>query len=185
MSQETQEQPVTSGADVNAIAVKEKTAVGKIIMEFKDFMIGLANRSAKAFHDLEAGEQLALKWASGIIAVINANLTENKDLINLLLSKLFPTLSVEVIQSKLIVAANLLFKANGLIMKSPDEALTLITNYLAGYSDNNWIAATKNVVTFLFNAFFPNAAALQKVIAGMDYVYEREVKPELMLLLAA
>lgn len=184
MSQENQNQSVASGADVAAIAVKEKNAVGKIIMEIKDFMVGLINKSAKAFHDLEAAEQLAVKWASGIIAVINTN-PENKEVINLLLSKLFPTLTIEVIQSKLVVAANLLFMPTGLIMQSADEALSMIIKYLTGYTDNNWIAATKNAVIFLFNAFFPNSSALQKVVAGMDYVYEREVKPELMLLLAA
>jgi hypothetical protein len=183
--EEQNQTPVTSGAEVVAVATKDRTAVGDFLFKIKTTVIDLTNAAAKVFHQLSEKEQLMASWASGIVAAFNASVDSIPDEVFAVVQALFPTISREYVEAKTVLVSNMITRFNSLVVSSSAEAAINIKTYLGSFTGNDWITVTKQVVMFFFNVFSPDTTILEKVAYGLEWAYNHVIKPKLMLLLAA
>lgn len=140
------------------------------------FFTNLLNLAAQAFNAFEPATQAAIKQASGIVAIVNANLTAAPADVWALITKEFPTLT----ESGVAAALNTVLKSLNTTSETlaPDIETTLenLQKYLASFSGNAFITIVKAVVALLATLFDPNETLIQKIELVLEYVYQNFVK---------
>ena len=128
------------------------------------------------FTHLPETEQKAITAASGIIAIVNANLDKVPDVVFSLVQQKFPDITKE----KLTEGLN---KLNGDLIKTGDNmptdfagALGVLQGYLGKYEGNTWEVISKSVVTVLANVFLGGGSSIQKIDAVLEFVYRNFIK---------
>jgi BarA-like signal transduction histidine kinase len=141
------------------------------------FFADLFDATAKAYKNLSVQEQNAAKVASGIIAIINANLDKVPAVVYDLIALKFPQLSKEDIAMAL-AKVNKAIKKTDELNVSPDleTELLFLQEHLKSYKDKEWIVITKAVVALLAIVFAPQDTIVQKIELVLEYVYQNFIK---------
>lgn len=151
-----------------------------------DFFVGLFNKVEKAWKQLSPEIKAATLQASGIIAIINANVSATPAVIWSLIETQFPGITQESVTSAIVKANNTVNAVNTVAdTASFEEALLAIQKYLSGLEGNKFIIVVKTVVTLLADVFAPGETIIQKIELVLEYVYQELVKPHVPLAQAA
>lgn len=144
-------------------------------MAFFTWLEDLFNSAEKAWHKLEPEVQAALIHGSGVIKVINENLTATPDAVFTIIEKVFPDLTKENLQAGLTKISAGLAIAEG--VDNPD-LLTLIKNlqtYLSGLKGKFWEGASSTLAQLLTIALTPNETPFAKVVQFIEYVFRKKL----------
>lgn len=148
------------------------------IERFGDWITGLFHSSEKTYNTLLEEEKKAGVWASGIIALLNANLKGLPADIILLLQQKFPDLSLDVVHGFL---DNLRIKLDNLQSEIPltlEDAIAWGQKYLGSHvHDNSAWAIISTTATNLLAVMFSPETSVQKFIEVGLYIYHMIVKP--------
>lgn len=152
--------------------------MASIFTDIFSFFIGIFNASKKAWLKLETDIQQAAIWASGIIAVINANLSATPAQFWADLQKVFPTLTqaqvTEWLNKAGVVVGIIQTDAN----LSFEDAVVAFQAYLTKQGTGNpWIVATQGLVNLVLVEINPDIPVIQKVTSIGEYIYIDIVKP--------
>lgn len=160
-----------------AIASKEN-----FIERFGNWITGLFHSSEKTYNSLLEEEKKAGVWASGIVALLNANLHAIPVEVIALLQKKFPDLSLDVVHGFL---DNLRIKLDTLQSEIPltiEDAIAWGQKFLASHAhdDSAW-AIISTTATNLLAVMFSPETAVQKFIEVGLYIYHMIVKPHVAI----
>lgn len=136
----------------------------------------LFNSMEKAWDHLGADEQAISLKASGIIAIINANLSSTPDVVYKLIQLKFPDVTPETVQDALTKAGSFLNIADGIASMSLEEAITAFQTHLDSATGNDWVAKTQHAVSALLNVLLPTTTPLQKITTILEFIYDNFVK---------
>lgn len=155
------------------IATKEN-----FIERFGDWITGLFHSSEKTYNSLLEEEKKAGVWASGIIALLNANLNALPAEVIALLQQKFPDLSLDVVHGFL---DNLRIKLDNLQSEIPltlEDAITWgQTFFLKHVHDDSAWAIIRTTATNLLAIMFSPETTVEKFIEVGLYIYHMIVKP--------
>lgn len=148
-------------------------------MAFFDFLhifTDLFNAAKRAWNKVEPEVQAALIHGSGVIDIINRNLTAiPADVVTLIQTK-FPDLDVVKLQIGLQAVTTQLTK----IQAVPDQDLaTTIQNlqtYLSGLQGNFWEGASSTLAQLLSIVLAPQETIFAKVVSLTEYVYRTFIR---------
>lgn len=150
----------------------------KFIESIGDFFVGLFNSIEKAWKQLSADIQKAVVWASGVIAIINANIGAVPSDIWTLIETKYPGITQVSVTSFLIKANNTLNSVNSVAEDASfEDALTALQGYLSKMSGNLWIIIIKTIVAIGVDIFAPGTV-IQKAELVVEYVYQDIIKPD-------
>jgi hypothetical protein len=145
------------------------------------FLQNLLDNGRKLFKKLSELEQQLAKQVSGIVAIVNAHLTNVPDVVYLIIQSFFPELSKDLIVAAMAKVNAFVANVAGYQVGTFEEELTKLQAYLAGFTeDNKWIAATKFVINLFIIAFEPSTV-LHKIEAVMEYVYRTFYKGKVVV----
>jgi len=139
---------------------------------------GVFNEIKKVWKELSPEIQAATLQASGIIAIVNANVNAVPTVIWDLIQTQYPNITQAAVTAALVKANNTVNAANALEESATfEQALQTIQSYLNGLSGNSWITVTKTVVALLADIFAPGETVIQKIELCLEWVYQELVKP--------
>jgi hypothetical protein len=131
-----------------------------------------------AYNKLKEVEKIAVKDASGYIAIINANLDKAPDFVYEIIQQKFPEVTKEAV-------AAFVNNVNVQILKvdanTPDDfegALSKLQAYLSKYEGNTWIALTRAVVSVGADFLSGGVTPIVAIETVLEYVYRNFVKPK-------
>lgn len=136
------------------------------------FFGDLFNAIKRAYDNLNTDEQEAAKTASGIIAVINANLTALPADVWAAIQKAYPNISEATVTAALTKVSTTL---TTLLPGTLETAITALQGYLSKYTGNEWIVITKSVVALIANELLPGTV-IQKIELVLEWVYQTFIK---------
>lgn len=128
------------------------------------------------YEQLESSEQLAIQEASGLIAVINANLDATPDFIFEIIKLKFPEISKEKVTEVLSKATIALKLVEDNTPENFDDAIVELQVFLSKYEGSTWINATKFVVTELANVLTHRETPVEIIATVLDFVYRTFIK---------
>lgn len=160
-----------------AIATKEN-----FIEKFGDWITGLFHSSEKTYNSLLDEEKKAGVWASGIIALISANLNVEPAAVIALLQLKFPDLSLDVVHGFL---DNLRIKLDNTQSEIPltlEDAIAWGQKYLAQHTgDSSTFAVIRTTAVNILAIMFSPETTVEKFIEIGLYIYHMIVKPHITL----
>lgn len=134
------------------------------------------NSMAKVWHDLTVTEQAISLQASGIIAIINANIGVTPDVLFSLIQAKFPEFTKEQLTSYLGEAAKVLALADSAAGYTFEQAIAAFQKYLTANEGNGWVATTVSAVNALLSILLPTTTPIQKITIALEYIYQHFVK---------
>lgn len=150
------------------------------IERFGDWISGIFSKSEKLYDSLLEEEKKAGVWASGIIALISANLNAEPAAVIALLQLKFPDLSLDVVHGFL---DNLRIKLDNLQSEIPltlEDAITWGQKFLAQHvHDDGTFAVIRTTAVNILAIMFSPETAVEKFIEIGLYVYHMIVKPHI------
>lgn len=153
-----------------------------ILKAFSIFWAALVNTAKIFWKKLTVLEQTFLANASGIFAIINANLDKSgTDIIALIAAK-YPNLDLGFLQG----AMQAILKALGILLPGSDfptdlaGVIEVYKVFLSAHSGDSWVTETQQLVVLLAKQFTPGTP-VQKLILALEYAYQDVVKPFLAL----
>lgn len=149
-------------------------------MAFFDFLhifTDLFNAAKRTWNKLEPEVQTALVHGSGVIDIINRNLSAiPADIITLIQTK-YPDLDVIKLKTGLQAVTTQLTKIEAI----PDQDLTkTIQNlqaYLSGLQGKFWEGASSTLAQLLSIVLAPEETIFAKIASLIEYVYRKKVNP--------
>jgi hypothetical protein len=148
-----------------------------VITAILGFFVGLFNAAKKQWIKLEALEQTTATYASGLIAIINKDLTQIPDEFWAVVQANFPALTKDQVTAWMNSAVKFLDIANADASLSFEDALAALQAYLSKHTGNAWIVATQGLVGVFLTVISPNISDIQKITSIMEYIYLDIVKP--------
>lgn len=139
------------------------------------FFSSLFTSTEKVYEELSEKEQQVSKQASGILAIINANLSTAPDIVWQLISTAFPELTKEQVTAALAKAGQVLGALDKTFSGSFEDALATLQAYLNGHEGNTWITITKAAASIIADVLAPGTV-IQKIELVMEYVYQTFIK---------
>ena len=127
----------------------------------------------KHLSDLE--QAISLK-ASGIIAIINANVGMVPEDVFKLIQAKFPDVTEQWIHDTLNKAADFLKIGDGAAALSFQDAIKVFQQHLTTVTGNTWIAKTQHAVGAILTVLLPDTSPLNKITTILEYIYENFVK---------
>lgn len=127
---------------------------------------------------LQTGEQEAIKQASGIIAIVNANLQLVPEQVWDIIQTKFPDVTEEHV-TELINKLNATIAAvDDYISEDYGTALIKLQAYLAQYvnTHNVWAAITRSVVEILADIKLNGKLNIQTITTVLEFVYQTFIK---------
>lgn len=139
-------------------------------------LLGVFNEAKKLWNEFTTEEQAAVTDASGIIAIVNANLDKTPQVVFQLIQLKYPAVTEASLHTVLTTAATSLNIPEQII--SPDFYTTLqnLQTYLSKFSGAAWESEVAQWVGIIATIFSPETL-LQKIVGVLEYVYQRLVKP--------
>jgi hypothetical protein len=149
-----------------------------------DDLLGIFNEAKKLWKELEPNVQTAITQASGLLAIINANLQSSPAVVWQLIELQYPTLTQANIQNALNDAANKLNVGSKII--DPDFLITIqnLQTYLSTFSGASWESEVQQWVGLLATILAPGTE-LQTIVAVLEWVYQKLIKGSVKLSIAA
>lgn len=149
-----------------------------LIERFGDWFEGLFHHAETIYESLTDEEKKAGVWASGVIALVNANLDAVPSVIVTLIQQKFPDISIDVIHGFLDDVRNKVDNLNSEIPLTLEDAIAWAQKYLAQHvgDHSTWAIVTTGVVNLLATLFSPGTAVEKFISAGV-YIYHLIVKP--------
>jgi len=148
-------------------------------MAFFDFLhifTDLFNSVAKAWNKLEPKVQDALLQGSGVISIINQNLTATPDVVFDLIEKKFPDLT----KDKLTEALGEVTDKLKVVQDIEDaDLLTTIKNlqaYFSGFQGKFWEGTASAASQLLSIALSPDDTPFAKIAMFIEFVYRKKIK---------
>lgn len=148
------------------------------IQRFGDWIEGLFHVAENDFAKLDDEAKKAAVWGSGIIAVINANLSSVPSVVISIIQAKFPEVHLDILQGFLNQLQQK-FDAVAATTVTLEDAVKWAQEWLSTHkasNDNAWAAissAAANVLSILFSP----ETAVEKFISIGVYVYHMIVKP--------
>jgi len=136
----------------------------------------LFNAMKKAWDHLAAEEQAISLKASGIIAIINANLDKTPEIVFQLIQAKFPDVTPEFAHDLLNKASNFLKIGDGVAALSLEDAIKALQAHLSSVTGNDWIATTQHAVGALLTVLLPSTSPLNKITTILEFIYDHFVK---------
>lgn len=136
----------------------------------------LFNSMEKIWEHLGADEQAVSLKASGIIAIINANIGATPDVVFKLIQAKFPEVTPESVQLLLNKAGDYLKVADGIATMTLEDAIKAFQTHLNSVTGNDWVATTQHAVAALLNVLLPTTTPLQKITTILEFIYDNFVK---------
>ena len=137
--------------------------------------VSLFDWFASAWKKLSTTEKDAAVKASGIIAIINANLTATPDIVFQLIQIKFPDITKEKLTSYLSTITSTIKDVDGVVNADFATTLSNLQSYLGKYSGNQWVTITQGVVGLLAGLLAPSTP-IQKITLVLEYVYQNFIK---------
>lgn len=147
-----------------------------IFSKFFSWVGSLFNSMKKVWNKLSDFEKQISVKASGIIAIINANINESPQVLFLLIQTKFPEVTKDKLQSYLTKASGVLGIADSTANLSFEDAVKAFQTYLGKQSGNKWVAVTQGAVGALLSVLSPDATPINKITVILEYVYQNFVK---------
>lgn len=157
------------------------------IQRVGDWFEGLFEHLESAYDQLEDLAKKAAVWGSGVIAVVNANLTANATVVEAALKLAFPDLDLSTVQGFLDNLKNQLDAANTSIPLTFEAAIQWLQGYLSTHKatgDGVW-GTISSAASNLLSIMFSPETAIEKFINVGVYVYQMIVKPHVATVAAA
>jgi hypothetical protein len=153
------------------------TPLGKLFFKLGIWHPDIEDGIVAAYNKLHEEEKIAIVNASGIIAIINANVKQTPDFIFSLLTAKIPTVTKEAVTDFLNHINTELKIVDSQVPDSFEDALTKLQTWLNGFSGNAWIGLVRTVVE-VGATFLKQGLSLQAVATVLEYVYREFVKPK-------
>lgn len=147
-----------------------------IFTKIGDWIANLFNAMKHYWNKLETTEQDISIKASGIIAILNANLDKTPEVILKLVQAKFPEVTAELLHEYLAKGASVLKIADGIAALSFEDAIKAYQTYLSTHTGNGWVATTQSAVSALLTVLLPETTPLQKITTILQFIYEHFVK---------
>lgn len=128
------------------------------------------------YESLEDDAKTALQYASGWVAVINANVEESPDFVFELIQKKFPDATKEHITEGLTRLAEALKLVTANIPTSLNDAITALQGYLSKFEGNTWVAIVRAAVTILADIIAGGKSPIQIIEMVLEFVYQTFIK---------
>lgn len=146
-----------------------------LLQDIGHFFADLFSKFERAYHSLSAEEQLAAKQASGIIAVINQNLTATPDVIWGEIEKAFPGVDKASVSAALASVANTINNVSAYLPDNLENAIKAVQSYLSTFTGNKWVVISKSLVALIANELAPGSI-IQKIELIIEWVYQTFIK---------
>lgn len=131
-----------------------------------------------AYNKLSKSEQELSKQASGLIAIINKNLTANPDFVLEVINSKYPNLNREKIFEILKKAGIIFGVIDNTFDGTLEDALIKIQDLLKNTpSKNIWVIITQTIVVIAVEILSPTTP-IQKIMFVIEYVYQKFIKKE-------
>lgn len=148
------------------------------IERFGDWITGLFHSSEKTYNSLLEEEKKAGVWASGIIALLNANLNVLPGEVIALLQLKFPDLPLDVVHGFL---DNLRIKLDNFQSEIPltlEDAIFWGQKFLSSHVHDNsaWVIISTTATNLLAVMFSPETSVQKFIEVGL-YIYHMIVRP--------
>lgn len=132
----------------------------------------------KALYErLQGDEQIAVKTASGWIAIVNNYLQETPENVFKMIQLKFPDVTKESITDTLNKLNAKILHLNEDLPASFEGAMEILQTYLSKFEGHTWAAITRMVVSVLTDIFLKGASPIDAVESVLTYVYHIFVKP--------
>jgi hypothetical protein len=150
------------------------------IASIGNFFTGLFNETEKVWDELDTDLKSATQMASGIMAIVNANSTVASTVIWQLISEAYPNVTQAQVTAAFVKINNTINTANTLAADTTfEEALTTLQTYLNSLpTGNTWVSIIQTAVAIAVDVFAPGNV-IQKVVAVLEYVYQKLIKPNI------
>lgn len=166
---------------LNIKTIKMSNIITKIITKVETDVTELFNAAEGEYLKLAPEVRAAAATASGIIAIVNKEVSAVPSDVWALIQTKYPNVSQESVTAVLIKANNVVNGANALALNATfDEALAALNAYLQTLSGNVWITVIKAIVAIAVDVLTPGTV-IQKVELVLEYIYQNLVKPHLAL----
>lgn len=148
------------------------------IERFGDWITGIFHHSETLYDTLTAEEKKAGVWASGLIAIINANLNAVPAVVITIIQQKFPDLSVDVIHGFLDEVRNKIDNLGSAIPLTLEDAIVWAQQFLGQHEGDHsaWAVITTTAVNLLATLFSPTTVVEKFINVGL-YIYHLIVKP--------
>lgn len=134
------------------------------------------NSIQHAYNNLEPKVQSAIQSASGIVAVINANIEAAPADVWAIITKLYPALTQDVVTSALNKVSVDLKIAGANIDADFETTVKNLQTYLGTLTGNVFITEVKQFVALVASALAPGNTVIQTIELVLEWVYQTFIK---------
>lgn len=160
------------------MSTSEKTGIARLLSAIGLWFTGLFNAVKRAWNSTSEDVQLALKKASGIVAIINQNVDKAPDFVWTLVQKKFPDITEEKFKAIMKVIADDLGIAES--VTDPDLFVTLqnIINKMAELkgTGSKWAEVSHGLYVAISIFEAPKGTKLAAIVSFAEYVYHKFFK---------
>lgn len=152
--------------------------LGNFLKKIGEFFSSLTKGAEKVWDNLEEDIQLAIKKASGIVAIINENIQDPPEIILALIKAKYPDLPVEKIQEISNEVAKDLNIAGTVIQ--PDILVTIanIQTVLGTLEGSRWAKKSEDIAGLIAIVLAPDKTPWNKIGTIMWWVYQTFIKKD-------
>lgn len=137
------------------------------------FFVGLFNAAKKTYSKLSDEQKAALQQGTGLVAIINDNLTLAPAEVRALIQKAFPDLDEVKLETALFEVARS-FNTTGL--QDLDGAILVLQDHLTRLDGKAWAVASHAAAALLSVLFAPADTKVATIVSLIEWVYQHFIK---------
>lgn len=143
------------------------------------FLAGLFQSTEHAYDKLEPAIKNAMEHASGVVAVINANLNVAPSFVIDAITKHFPEMDLASMHAGLLNVARILAIGTDLSEQSTlEEVVSKLQGYLGSLKGTTWANVCNTIAEGIAICLAPPGTKFALISIFMEHVFQRFIKPK-------